>query len=84
MVEMEQRDEDGKNQVNNRLITTPAWNEPLRELDEARDLPKEIREQLERFFVAVTAFTDKKVKVHGWGSRRKALRFLEQHIVRGR
>ena len=81
MVEIEQRDGGGKPQINNRLITTPAWNEPLRELEEARDLPKHIREQLERFFVAVTGFTDKKVKIRGWASRRKAFRFLKKSIV---
>jgi len=76
MVELMQKDNKGKPQVNNRLITTPAWHESLTHVDDARDLPRQIREQLEQFFVSVTALTGKKVKVNGWSNSRKALQFL--------
>jgi inorganic pyrophosphatase len=54
MVEIEQTDPKGKPQVNNRVIATPAWHEALKELAEARDLPKDVRHQLEQFFVSTT------------------------------
>jgi inorganic pyrophosphatase len=81
MVEIEQKDDGGKKQTNNRLIAMPAWHEPLKELNDARDLPASVRHELEQFFVAVTAFTDKKVKVRGWAGRTKALHFLKKRIT---
>lgn len=81
MVEIEQRDDGGRRQTNNRLITTPAWHEPLKGLDDARDLPASVRHELEQFFVAITAFTGKKVKIRGWEGSRKALRFLKKGTV---
>jgi len=81
MIEIEQRDDGGKKQTNNRLITTPAWHEPLKELKDARDLPKGVRQEFEQFFVAVTAFTDKEVRVRGWAGRAKALHFLKKRMT---
>jgi inorganic pyrophosphatase len=82
MVEVGERKKSGARQTNNRLIVTPAWHEPLRELTDARDLPESMRHELEQFFLAVTAFTHKKVEILGWEGARKAHRFLEQCITR--
>jgi inorganic pyrophosphatase len=84
MVEIEETVKGGKTRTNNRLIATPAWHEPFRELTDARDLPPGIRRQLEQFFVATTTFMDKEVKVLGWAGRKKALRYLEKRITRKR
>ncbi len=78
MVALEQRDDDGKRLQNNRVITVPAWHEPLKGLSEARDLPKSVKLQLEQFFVAVTSFTNKKVKVLGWATRKEATRYIDK------
>jgi inorganic pyrophosphatase len=83
MVELEQKDPKAKKkQVNNRIIATPAWHEPLKALTEARDLPKSIREELEYFFVTVAAFTGKKIDIRGWASRRATERFIKSCEVR--
>lgn len=81
MVEIRQRDKGGRKMVNNRIIATPDWHVPLRDIEDPRDLPADIRAELERFFVAVTAFTGKKVRIHGWSGRRKALKFVKQSAV---
>lgn len=78
MVELDQQDpKTRKRQVNNRIIATPAWHEPLKALTEARDLPKSVREELEYFFVIIAASTGKKVMIRGWGSCREAQRFVK-------
>ena len=82
MVELEQRDRGKPWELNNRLITTPAWHEPLHTLREARDLPKNVRLELENFFVAVTTFTNKTVRILGWASRKKAQRYMERTRTR--
>jgi inorganic pyrophosphatase len=78
MVELAQKDKNGRAEINNRVIATPAWHQALKGLQEARDLPRSVQEELERFFVAVTAFTGKKIKILGWASRGKAQRFIEE------
>jgi len=82
MVELEQRDRGKPWELNNRLITTPAWHEPLHTLREARDLPKNVQHELENFFVAVTTFTNKTVRILGWASRKKAQRYMESTRTR--
>jgi inorganic pyrophosphatase len=81
MIELEQRDGRGKRQVNNRLIATPSWHEALKGLDDARDLPKMIKTELEHFFVAIAKFTSKHVRVTGWKSANNARRFVNTQIV---
>jgi inorganic pyrophosphatase len=81
MVEIEQTDPTGKPQINNRVIATPAWHEALKELEEARELPKEVRRQLERFFVSTTAFTGKQIRIKGWASVAKARRFIKSRMT---
>lgn len=81
MVEIEEKTESGKKQINNRLITSPAWHSPLRKLTDARDLPDDVRRELEQFFFAVTAFTGKKIRIRGWAGSGKAKRFLRESIV---
>jgi inorganic pyrophosphatase len=77
MVEVTQKDGRGKSQVNNRLIATPAWHDALQTVEDARKLPASIRDEIEQFFVSVTALTDKQVKIKGWANSRKALQFLQ-------
>jgi len=71
--------EKGKNAaINNRIIATPCWHQALSTLEEAKDLPGAVREQLENFFVAAVAFTGKKVEIKGWRSAKQARSFIEE------
>jgi inorganic pyrophosphatase len=82
MVELDEKTGSGKTRVNNRIIAIPAWHESLNALTEARDLPISIRDELEHFFIAATAFTGKKISVRGWAGSRATRRFIKSCQVR--
>jgi inorganic pyrophosphatase len=77
MVELDQRIK-GRAEKNNRIIATPAWHEALKGVEEARDLPASVRQQLEQFFVSVAQFTGKKIRIRGWAGPQKARRFIDE------
>ena len=77
MLELVQTDAGKKPQINNRVLLIPSWLSG--HLDDASDLPKAIRAQIEQFFVSVDQFTDKDVRVRGWASPQKAMRFIVAH-----
>jgi inorganic pyrophosphatase len=67
--------------VNNRIIATPSWHQALAPHNEAIDLPGEVREQIEQFFVHAVALTGKHVSVKGWASAEKTRRFVEASLA---
>lgn len=77
MVELVQSDGKAKAEINNRVVLLPQWRD--QHLEEASDLPEDVRAQIESFFVQTTRFTDKEVSVRGWASAKKATRFIETH-----
>ena len=77
MVELVQRESGGKAELNNRIVLLPQWRDA--HLEEASDLPGEVRAQVENFFVSTAKFTDKQVRIKGWASARKAMRFIDAH-----
>jgi inorganic pyrophosphatase len=79
MVEVVQREGRGKAEVNNRIIATPSWHQALSMLEEARDLPKGVREQIEQFFVSSVAFTGKQITIKGWGSAIATKDFIDRN-----
>ena len=66
-----------KAELNNRIVLLPQWRDA--HLEEASDLPGEVRAQVENFFVSTAKFTDKQVRIKGWASARKAMRFIDDH-----
>jgi inorganic pyrophosphatase len=82
MVEVVQREgKHGASQINNRIIATPRWHTPLKELAEARDLPKSARQQIEQFFMTTAEMTGKRLKIKGWASRRFTEGFIEKNLA---
>ena len=77
MVELVQRESGGKPELNNRIVLLPQWRDA--HLEEASDLPGEVRAQVENFFVSTAKFTNKQVRIKGWASARKAMRFIDAH-----
>jgi inorganic pyrophosphatase len=77
MVELVQSESGGKAEINNRVVLLPQWRDA--HLEEASDLPGEVRAQIENFFVSTAKFTDKQVHVKGWASAKKATRFIDAH-----
>ena len=81
MVELLQTAPGVPQETNNRVVLLPTWRDA--HLEEASDLPSEIRQQIESFFVSTARFTQKRVRVTGWASAKKATRFINDHRVKG-
>jgi inorganic pyrophosphatase len=67
----------GTKERNDRVIAVPSHSHLERDLDDARDLPAETREELEKFFVATDELEDKKLKFEGWVGPKQALRLIK-------
>jgi len=50
--ELDQDDQDGKRERNDRVIVIPSWHDRLGELERASELPSALREKIERFFLS--------------------------------
>jgi inorganic pyrophosphatase len=72
VVEMEEDDEQGQRQRNDRLIVRPCWSDRLGEFAQASDLPARLREEVEQFFLSTTFFSAKNAKVLGWKGSKEA------------
>jgi inorganic pyrophosphatase len=81
MVEIVQREGKKAPQVNNRIIATPRWHTPLKDLEEASDLPRSSRRQIEQFFLTTAAMTGKQLKIKGWATRRDTERFIAKNLA---
>jgi inorganic pyrophosphatase len=72
VVEMDQEDEEGQREGNDRVIVTPAWHNRVGEFESASDLPERLREEIEQFFLSTTFFTTKMPNILGWRGPKKA------------
>ncbi len=66
---------------NDRLIATPVA-APRAEWRDSDDLPKRVREEIEQFFVSVTAFENKHIEILGWRPPEEALALVTSRSVR--
>jgi inorganic pyrophosphatase len=77
MVELLQSESGGRPEPNNRIVLLPEWRDAY--LEEASDLPADVRAQIENFFVSTAKFTDKRVRIKGWAPAKKAMQFIDAH-----
>ncbi|HET9753929.1 MAG TPA: inorganic diphosphatase [Myxococcales bacterium] len=63
---VDQKNEEGERERNDRLVLVPVGAERFAELREARALPRRAREEIERFFLDTTFFMQKDARVLGW------------------
>jgi inorganic pyrophosphatase len=68
----------GKKERNDRLLAVPMHSHLERHLNDARRLPNETCEELEKFFVATDELEEKKLKFEGWVGPKHALRLLKE------
>lgn len=83
VVRLMQKDQDTKKSRNDRII---AVADSDHRNDDARALPKRVREELELFFLNVIQFTRKRVTIEGWEGPKFAERLVDQAVqayVRG-
>jgi inorganic pyrophosphatase len=71
--------EKGKPKIrNDRLIAVPRNSHREQSEDDARDLPKQIREEIEKFFVATDELDNKELKFLGWKGAKTGEKLIHQ------
>ena len=76
VVRLTQREgKKSERQRNDRIIMVPAADPRY---EHVRQLPKRVRKELEQFFVAASALSDKKVIVDGWGGPKAAHEVIKE------
>lgn len=80
VVLLDEKDEQGKRERNDRLVAIPLTAERFDELDDPDSLPKRLREEIEQFFLSTTFFTPKHARCLGWKGPKHAARLLRAAI----
>ncbi len=62
VVELDQEEEDGQRERNDRVIVMPAWHDRVGEFEHPSDFPTRLKEEIEQFFLSTTFFTGKKAR----------------------
>jgi inorganic pyrophosphatase len=71
--------QSGKQTIrNDRLISVPRDSHREKSESNARDLPKQVREEIEKFFVATDELEDKELKFLGWKGPKAGERLVNQ------
>ena len=71
--------EAGKQKIrNDRVIAVPRDSHREKSEDDARDLPKQIREEIEKFFVPTDELENKKLKFLGWKGPKAGEELVDQ------
>jgi inorganic pyrophosphatase len=78
VIEMDQDDQGGKRERNDRVIVMPSWHDRLGEFERASDLPQRLREELEQFFLSTTFFTAKNPKILDWKGPKRASAIIKK------
>jgi inorganic pyrophosphatase len=77
VLEVFQKD-SGKQKIrNDRLIAVPCDCHREKSEDDARDLPKQLREEIEKFFIATDELEDKKLEFLGWKGPKAGERLVD-------
>ena len=69
-----------KKRRNDRILMVPESAERAEHLQSHKDLSRREREELEHFFLIVTAFTTKDVRILGWDGPETVTRMLETSV----
>jgi inorganic pyrophosphatase len=65
---------------NDRLIAVPRDSHREKADKDARDLPRQVRQEIEKFFVATDELEDKKLKFLGWKGPKKGERLIDAAV----
>jgi inorganic pyrophosphatase len=75
VVRLTQKTGGGKRQRNDRVIFVP---DGARRFENVKDLAKNVRTELEQFFVTITELTDKDVDIDGWEGPERAKEIIDE------
>lgn len=78
VLEVEQRAKGKKPIRNDRLIAVPRESHREKADKDARDLSKQVRQEIEKFFVATDELDDKTLKFLGWKGPKTGERLIER------
>jgi inorganic pyrophosphatase len=74
---------DGKHKLrNDRLIAVPKDSRREQADKDARELPKQVRKEIEKFFVATDELEDKQLKFLGWKGPKTGERLIDHAATR--
>ena len=76
VLEVEQREKGKKAIRNDRLIAVPRESHREKADKDARDLSKQVRQEIEKFFVATDELDDKELKFLGWKGPKSGERLI--------
>ncbi len=76
LVTQKKKNGDGR-EPNHRLFALPAGSEREHEWQDARELPKRVRKELEQFFIAAGALADKRLEILDWVGPDKAVELVK-------
>jgi len=78
VLEVLQKEQGKKDIRNDRLIAVPRESHREKADKDARDLPKQIRREIEKFFDATDELDNKKLKFLGWKGPKAAARLINK------
>jgi inorganic pyrophosphatase len=78
VLEVLQHEKGKKGIRNDRLIAVPRDSHREKSEKDARDLPKQVRSEIEKFFVATDELEDKELKFLGWKGPKTGERLIDQ------
>src|SRR5262245_33455761 len=70
-----------KRERNDRIVAMPLKSPRFDGIRTPRDLAARIRQELEQFFVAVTALEGKDVRILGWDGPSAAIRLIKRSVI---
>jgi inorganic pyrophosphatase len=77
VVRLTQKTKGGDRERNDRVIAAPRYCCALAD-EEVDDLTKNLRAELEQFFVSAVLFEDKQVRIEGWDGPKAALKLIRR------
>ena len=82
LVKVDQRKKSGRGRErNDRIVAVPLNAPRMDRVRTSRDLPARVRRELEEFFVQVTAFEKKDVRILGWSGPASAIRLIKASVA---
>ena len=76
-----QKSSDGSGrEPNHRLFAVPAGSEREHEWQDARELPKRVRKELEQFFVAAASLANKQLQILDWVGPKQARELVDEAV----
>jgi inorganic pyrophosphatase len=78
VLQVEQRSNGKKSERNDRIFAVPRGSHAEKDFSDVRELTSAMREELEKFFIAIDELEDKQLKIIGWKGPKAAFKSIKQ------